>query len=118
MLRIAVRTDNLFGIALVLPAAATRFRTGREARSGQRRGVGDRINIEQLDALRVPITRYPDLLLTQMLMASTDPLQAVAASRWLMEDGNKELQGRRAGEGAAKAELGRERQVPRRSWRC
>jgi Protein of unknown function (DUF3300) len=30
-----------------------------------------------------PIALYPDELLTQILMASTYPLQIVAASRWL-----------------------------------
>ena len=49
--------------------------------------------VAQLDALLAPIALYPDQLLTQMLMASTYPLQVVAASRWLTEDGNKDLKG-------------------------
>jgi hypothetical protein len=40
-------------------------------------------NVEQLDAMLAPIALYPDELLTQTLMASTYPLQVVAASRWL-----------------------------------
>ena len=48
---------------------------------------------EQLDALLAPIALYPDELLTQTLMASTYPLQVVAASRWLEEDNNKKLKG-------------------------
>jgi hypothetical protein len=40
-------------------------------------------NTEQLDALLAPIALYPDELLTQVLMASTFPLQVVEASRWL-----------------------------------
>jgi hypothetical protein len=50
-------------------------------------------NIEQLDAMLAPIALYPDELLTQTLMASTYPLQVVAASRWLGNDDNKNLKG-------------------------
>jgi hypothetical protein len=50
-------------------------------------------NVEQLDALLAPIALYPDELLTQTLMASTYPLQVIAASRWLEEDNNKNLKG-------------------------
>jgi hypothetical protein len=52
-------------------------------------------NVEQLDAMLAPIALYPDELLTQILMASTYPLQVVAASRWLEEDNNKKLKGDR-----------------------
>jgi hypothetical protein len=48
-------------------------------------------NAEQLDAMLAPIALYPDELLTQMLMASTYPLQIVAAARWLEKDNNKSL---------------------------
>src|SRR5271156_4708657 len=50
-------------------------------------------NVEQLDAMLAPIALYPDDLLTQTLMASTYPLQVIAASRWLQEDNNKDLKG-------------------------
>src|SRR5262252_10269888 len=50
-------------------------------------------NVEQLDAILAPIALYPDELLTQTLMASTYPLQVVAAARWLAEDDNKNLKG-------------------------
>ena len=50
-------------------------------------------NVEQLDAMLAPIALYPDELLTQTLMASTYPLQVVAAARWLEEDNNKSLKG-------------------------
>lgn len=48
---------------------------------------------EQLDALLAPIALYPDDLLTQVLMASTYPLQVVDAYRWLQQPGNKEFTG-------------------------
>jgi Protein of unknown function (DUF3300) len=47
----------------------------------------------QLDALLASIALYPDELLTQILMASTFPLQVVAAARWLDKDENKRLKG-------------------------
>jgi uncharacterized protein DUF3300 len=50
-------------------------------------------NLEQLDALLAPIALYPDALLTQVLMASTFPLQVVSAGRWLEDPANKPLSG-------------------------
>ena len=52
-----------------------------------------KFNVQQLDALLAPIALYPDPLLIQMLMASTFPLQVVAASRWLQQDDNKNVKG-------------------------
>jgi hypothetical protein len=50
-------------------------------------------NTQQLDALLAPIALYPDPLLTQVLMASTFPVQVVQALRWLDNPTNKTLQG-------------------------
>jgi hypothetical protein len=50
-------------------------------------------NVKQLDAMLAPIALYPDELVTQTLMASTYPLQVVAASRWLEKDNNTNLKG-------------------------
>jgi Protein of unknown function (DUF3300) len=46
---------------------------------------------EELDQLLAPIALYPDSLLTQVLMASTYPLEAVQADRWVKQ--NKDLKG-------------------------
>jgi len=53
----------------------------------------DAFSTEQLDALLAPIALYPDTLLTQMLMASTYPVQIVQAARWLDNEANKKLTG-------------------------
>jgi hypothetical protein len=45
----------------------------------------------QLDALVAPIALYPDALLSEILMASTYPLEVVEADRWV--SGNKNLKG-------------------------
>ena len=44
----------------------------------------------QLDALVSPIALYPDALLSEILMASTYPLEIVEADRWV--ESNKNLQ--------------------------
>ncbi len=46
---------------------------------------------EQLDQLLAPIALYPDTLLSQILMASTYPLEVVEADRWLRQ--NPDLKG-------------------------
>jgi hypothetical protein len=50
-------------------------------------------NQEQLDALVASIALYPDELLTQVLMASTFPLEVVAAARWVEDPAHKSLSG-------------------------
>ena len=44
---------------------------------------------EELDQLLAPIALYPDSLLTQVLMASTYPLEIVQADRWAKENKDK-----------------------------
>jgi hypothetical protein len=46
---------------------------------------------EELDQLLAPIALYPDSLLSQILMASTYPLEVVQAARWVKP--NKDLKG-------------------------
>ncbi len=41
---------------------------------------------EQLDQMLAPIALYPDTLLSQILMASTYPLEVVEADRWLKQN--------------------------------
>jgi len=46
---------------------------------------------EELDQILAPIALYPDSLLTQILMASTYPLEVVQAERWAKQ--NKDMKG-------------------------
>jgi hypothetical protein len=55
--------------------------------------VAAEFNVEQLDGMLAAIALYPDELLAQTLMASTYPLQVVAAARWLETGNNKNLKG-------------------------
>src|ERR1700761_1368911 len=50
-------------------------------------------NAEQLDSLLASIALYPDDLLTQILMASTFPLEVVSAARWVDDPAHKSLSG-------------------------
>ena len=50
-------------------------------------------NPQQIDQLVAPIALYPDQLVSQILMASTYPLEIVEAQRWLQQPGNGQLQG-------------------------
>lgn len=43
---------------------------------------------DQLDAMVAPIALYPDNLLSQVLVASTYPLEVVEAAQWLRQNGN------------------------------
>ena len=46
---------------------------------------------EELEQFLAPIALYPDSLLTQILMASTYPLEIVQADRWAKQ--NKNMKG-------------------------
>ena len=55
---------------------------------------------DQLDSLVAPIALYPDPILSQVLVASTYPLEIVEAARWLGQ--NSSLQGKALVDAAAK----------------
>ncbi len=48
---------------------------------------------EQIEQLLAPIALYPDVLLAQILMAATYPLEIVKADRWLQDPAHASLQG-------------------------
>src|SRR5215471_11235761 len=54
-------------------------------------GGGQAFKQEELDAMLAPIALYPDALVSQVLMASTYPLEIVEAARWAEQ--NKGLKG-------------------------
>jgi len=57
----------------------------------QEGGAKPALKQEELDQLLAPIALYPDSLLTQILMASTYPLEVVQADRWAKQ--NKDMKG-------------------------
>ena len=60
-----------------------------EAGAPQGAGAEKPFKQEELDQLLAPIALYPDSLLTQILMASTYPLEIVQADRWAKENKDK-----------------------------
>jgi hypothetical protein len=50
--------------------------------------AGGTLNTQQIDQLVAPIALYPDDLISQILMASTYPLEVVEAARWVKENPN------------------------------
>jgi Protein of unknown function (DUF3300) len=54
-------------------------------------GTGAVFKPEEIEQLVAPIALYPDSLVSQILMASTYPLEVVEAARWLRA--NKTLKG-------------------------
>ena len=67
------------------------------------------LTADELQQLLAPIALYPDSLLTQMLMASTYPLEIVQADRWAKE--HKDLKGDALATELEKANVGPERQI-------
>jgi len=59
--------------------------------SGEAKAPGKPFSQEQLEQLLAPVALYPDSLLTQLLMASTYPLEVVKANNWVKQ--NKDLKG-------------------------
>jgi len=52
-----------------------------------------KLSMDQLESLVAPIALYPDPLLAQMLVASTYPIDVVAAQQWLDKNKSRNLQG-------------------------
>src|SRR4029450_6988246 len=77
----------LIALQLLIPAMVT-----AQTPSTPAPGASDQLlKPEQLEALVAPIALYPDSLLSNVLMASTYPLEIVQAERWL--NSNKNLSG-------------------------
>src|SRR4051794_21889219 len=75
------------------PAAAPALPPQAPAAAPAQQAPAQLYNAEQLDALLASIALYPDDLLTQVLMASTFPLEVVDAARWVEKPEHKSLSG-------------------------
>src|SRR4051812_1504044 len=74
-----------FACALVLDPLAMAQQQGANpvpAAAAQNPASGKTFSQKDLDELLAPIALYPDALLSQVLMASTYPLEVVEAARW------------------------------------
>ncbi len=69
--------------------------------AGTSQGQPDKVLTSgQLDSLVAPVALYPDPILSQVLVASTYPLEIVEAARWLKQNGS--LQGKALTDAATK----------------
>ena len=85
---VIMKTDRMFSCALVLVLAL--ILVAPTGASGQQE-TQKVFKQEELDQMLAPIALYPDSLLTQILMASTYPLEVVQADRWTKQ--NKDMKG-------------------------
>lgn len=72
----------LMVLALVLPLRLSTQVSAEAAQAEENYSFSQ----ERLDKLLAPIALYPDVLLSQILMASTYPLEVVEADRWLKQN--------------------------------
>ncbi len=66
------------------------------AASGQEPSVPPPLKPEEIQQLVAPIALYPDDLLSQVLIASTYPLEVVAADRWVKTNAKLDSETRKA----------------------
>jgi hypothetical protein len=83
-------TCSLLGVGIVVGAQEQTY-PANEPQSQTQPAPPQELSADQLDNLVAPIALYPDPLLSQVLVASTYPLEVVEASQWLQR--NKNLRG-------------------------
>jgi len=83
-----LRNVVCFALALSAAGAAIGQDTAQPAAPAEQQTT---LNAQQLESMVAPIALYPDTLLSQVLVASTYPLELVEAQQWL--DQNKSLTG-------------------------
>jgi hypothetical protein len=78
-------------VAFIAPAGVVAQNAGETAKPAQDTGESAqpaKFSKEDLTQMLAPIALYPDSLLSQILMASTYPLEVVEADRWLEQNPN------------------------------
>ncbi len=69
-----------------------------------------KLDKKELDQLLAPIALYLDELITNILMASTYPLDVVQAARWVKEPDNAKLRGDALAKAPGKQRMGSQHQ--------
>ena len=83
MLTLTIRALALAFLVFMVPQAMAQAQDSKPAA-----GQSDLLKPEQVEALVSPIALYPDPLLSEVLMASTYPLEIVEAERWVRANQN------------------------------
>jgi hypothetical protein len=78
-------------VAFIAPAGVVAQDTGESAQPQGESAQPQKFSKEELAQMLAPIALYPDSLLSEILMASTYPLEVVEADRWVEQNPN--LQG-------------------------
>jgi hypothetical protein len=90
----SIKTQQFVAIlcsVILLPAQSLAWQDNQQAPSTNQQQQAPALTPDQLDSLVAPIALYPDPLLSQLLVASTYPLEIVECARWF--DANSSLQG-------------------------
>jgi hypothetical protein len=88
LFRSARELTAIFCIATLVPANASAIPTQSQP-TGQTQGASDaaaKLPPDQLDSLVAPIALYPDPMLSQVLIASTYPLEVIQLQQWLNQN--------------------------------
>ena len=75
-------------LLIALPASFAQSPVDPPLESPDMQQAAPLLSPDQLNNLVAPIALYPDPLLSQVLAASTYPLEVVAAQQWLRQNGN------------------------------
>jgi Protein of unknown function (DUF3300) len=82
-------TAGLSALALALALSPTGVTSAAAQQPPQQQQPASQtLSNQQIEQLVAPIALYPDTLLSQVLMASTYPLEVVEAARWVKENPN------------------------------
>jgi len=77
-----LRILGFASILLALAPGATAQEQAAQKPATQEPAAASAFTAAQLEQMAAPIALYPDSLVSQMLMASTYPLEIVEAGRW------------------------------------
>ena len=86
-----MKIDKVFTKSVILAVVALLVLSGEVMAQSSGETPSKAFSQEQLDQLLAPVALYPDSLLTQILIASTYPLEVVKAMNWVKH--NKDLKG-------------------------
>jgi Protein of unknown function (DUF3300) len=87
------RWTYLLAVPLAFGPVASPVAFAQQAPPAQTQPAGPEFTQAELEQILAPIALYPDDLLTQVLVASTYPLEVVMANRWVEQPANKALKG-------------------------
>jgi len=88
-----IKWTYLLAVPLTLVQVPPQFALAQQAPPAQTDAAAPAYTQAQLEQMLAPIALYPDELLTQVLVASTYPLEVAMADRWVEQPQNKSLTG-------------------------